>query len=88
LLWWLKRLVALRKRYRAFGRGTIEFLQPENRKILAFVRRHENEVILIIANLSRFPQPVELNLSSFKAMIPIELFGRTEFPVIGEAHYS
>ncbi|MCI0539555.1 MAG: maltose alpha-D-glucosyltransferase, partial [Verrucomicrobiales bacterium] len=87
LLWWMKRLIALRKRHRAFGRGTIEFLQPENSKILAFVRRYEGEIILIVANLSRFPQPVELNLASFKATVPIELFGRTEFPTIGDAPY-
>src|SRR5206468_12528019 len=52
LLWWMKRLVALRKRLHAFGRGTIEFLQPENAKVLAFIRRHEEEIILVVANLS------------------------------------
>src|SRR6202030_2312340 len=66
LLWWTKRLIALRKRHRAFGRGTLELLQPENRKILAFVRRYESEQILVIANLSRFLQTVELDLSEWK----------------------
>src|SRR5665648_1097364 len=54
LLWWVKRLIALRKQYQAFGRGGIEFLYPDNRKVLAFVRRWEDERILVVANLSRF----------------------------------
>jgi maltose alpha-D-glucosyltransferase/alpha-amylase len=88
LLWWMKRLIALYKRQNAFGRGTIEFLEPENRKILACIRRYENEVILVVANLSRFVQPVELSLDAHKGLIPIELFGRTEFPAIGDRPYS
>jgi maltose alpha-D-glucosyltransferase/alpha-amylase len=87
LLWWMKRLVALRKRYRAFGRGTLEFLQPENRKVLAFLRRYEGELILVVANLSRFVQYVELNLAPYRGMVPVELFGRTEFPAIGDLPY-
>ncbi len=86
-LWWMKRLIALRRRYRAFGRGTIEFLHPENRKILAFVRRYEEETILVVANLSRHAQHTYLNLSSAIGMVPVELFGRTEFPAITEAPY-
>ena len=53
LLWWTKRLIALRKRYRSFGRGSLEMLQPDNRKVLAFIRRFEDERLLVIANLSR-----------------------------------
>jgi maltose alpha-D-glucosyltransferase/alpha-amylase len=87
LLWWMKRLIALRKRFQAFGRGDIEFLYPENRKILAFVRRYQDERILVVANLSRFVQGVELDLSRFEGMVPVELIGRTEFPVIGESPY-
>jgi len=87
LLWWMKRLIALRKRYKAFGRGSIEFLYPENRKILAFVRRYQQERILVVANLSRFVQGVELELSGFNGMVPVELFGRTAFPPIGESPY-
>jgi maltose alpha-D-glucosyltransferase/alpha-amylase len=87
LLWWMKRLIALRKRYKAFGRGSIEFLYPENRKILAFVRRYQEERILVVANLSRFVQGVELELSGFNGMVPVELFGRTAFPPIGESPY-
>jgi maltose alpha-D-glucosyltransferase / alpha-amylase len=87
LLWWMKRAMNLRKRWRAFGQGTLEFLQPENRKILAFLRRFEEETILVVANMSRFPQPVQLNLESFTGSVPVELFGRTEFPIIAAQPY-
>jgi maltose alpha-D-glucosyltransferase/alpha-amylase len=87
LLWWMKRLIALRKRFKAFGRGSLEFLHPENHKVLAFVRRYQDECVLILANLSRFVQGVELNLSEFKGMVPVEIFGRTDFPRIGDAPY-
>jgi len=70
LLWWMKRLIALRKRYRAFGRGTVEFLQPEDRKVLAFIRRYENEIVLVVANLSRLVQCFELDLARSKAWFP------------------
>lgn len=73
LLWWMKRLIALRKRYRAFGRGSIEFLQANNPKILAFVRRTTDETILVVANLSRYVQYVELDLSAHKGLTPVEL---------------
>ena len=87
LLWWMKRLIALRKRYKAFGRGTMEFLHPENRKVLSFIRHHENETILVVANLSRFVQAVELDLSVYRGQVPVEMFGRTEFPSIGDLPY-
>ncbi len=87
LLWWMRRLIALRKRFRAFGRGTLQFLLPENRKVLAFIRRWENETILVVANVSRFVQYVELDLSEFRGSVPVELFGRTDFPPIGDLPY-
>jgi maltose alpha-D-glucosyltransferase/alpha-amylase len=87
LLWWTKRLVALRKRFQAFGRGTIEFLSPENPKVLAFIRSYEDETVLVVANLSRFPQFVELDLSKYKGRSPLELIGRTAFPPIGDLPY-
>jgi maltose alpha-D-glucosyltransferase/alpha-amylase len=87
LLWWTKRLIDLRRRYQAFGRGTIEFLYPENPKVFAFIRRYDSECILVIANLSRFVQCAELDLSAMKGMVPMELFGRTEFPSIGDLPY-
>ncbi len=87
LLSWMRRLIALRKRHRAFGRGTLELLRPENRKVLAFVRRHESEQILCVANLSRFLQVVELDLGQFRGMVPVELFGANELPAVGETPY-
>ncbi len=87
LLWWMKRLIALRKRYHAFGRGSLEFLQPENRKVLCFLRRHAGETILVVANLSRFAQAVELDMAEFKGMMLVELFGQVEFPPISERPY-
>jgi maltose alpha-D-glucosyltransferase/alpha-amylase len=87
LLWWMKRLIALRKRYQAFGRGSIEFLHPSNRKVLAFIRRYGDEQLLVVANLSRFVQYVELDLSVHRGSTPVELFGRTAFPPVGELPY-
>jgi maltose alpha-D-glucosyltransferase/alpha-amylase len=87
LLWWMRRLLALRKRWRALGEGKCEFLQPENRKILSYLLRHQEETLLIVANLSRFVQPVELDLSGFKQRRLVELFGRMEFPAITERPY-
>jgi maltose alpha-D-glucosyltransferase/alpha-amylase len=87
LLWWMRRLLALRKRWRALGEGKCEFLLPENHKVLSYVLRHEQETILVVANLSRFAQPVELDLSAFKQMVPIELFGRMKFPAITDTPY-
>jgi len=87
LLWWMKHLIALRKRFKAFGRGSLEFILSENRKVLAFIRRYEDEAILVVANLSRLAQHVSLNLTEFKEKIPVEIFGQAEFPRIGEALY-
>ncbi|MCX7700256.1 MAG: maltose alpha-D-glucosyltransferase [Gemmataceae bacterium] len=87
LLWWMKWLIALRKRHRAFGRGSLEFLHPANRKVLAYLRCHDGETILVVANLSRFVQPVELDLGRFPGATPIELFGQNPFPVIGKDPY-
>ena len=87
LLWWMKRLIALRKRFQAFGRGTIEFLQPDNPRVLAFIRQFGDETVLVVANLSRFIQYVELDLKRMKGKRPVELFGKTAFPPIGELPY-
>jgi maltose alpha-D-glucosyltransferase/alpha-amylase len=87
LLWWTKRLIALRKRHRAFGRGSIEFLGPENPRVLAFVRVLDDEIILVVGNLSRLVQSVELDLARWKGLCPVELSGQSELPVIGEAPY-
>jgi maltose alpha-D-glucosyltransferase/alpha-amylase len=88
LLWWTKRLIAVLKRFKAFGRGALEFLKPANPKVLAFVREYREERILVVANLSRFVQSVELDLRPFAGVVPEELFGRSLFPPAGEAPYS
>jgi maltose alpha-D-glucosyltransferase/alpha-amylase len=90
LLWWTKHLIDLRKQHPAFGRGQISFLTPDNYKVLAFLRSTEGDAaedILVVANLSRFPQHVELDLGGYVGRTPMELRGRTEFPAIGDRPY-
>jgi maltose alpha-D-glucosyltransferase/alpha-amylase len=87
LLNWMKRLIRLRKRYKVFGRGSITFLHPENQKVLAYTRDYEQEHVLIINNLSRYPQPAELDLRRYQGWTPVEMFGETRFPPIGELPY-
>ena len=86
-LWWMKRVINMRKNYKAFGRGSIEFLQPDNPKILAFTREYENETILVVVNLSRFSQVAELDLSRYAGYHPIEIFSKNQFPLIQEKPY-
>lgn len=87
-LWYtFKRLIATRKRFKAFGLGSFELLHTNNRKVLAFTRIYDDEKILVVANLSRFLQTVELDLQKFEGLQPEEIFGRTEFPPIQEAGY-
>lgn len=87
LYWWMKRLIGLRKRYNALVDGDIEFLYPDNPKVLVYVRRTEGEQILVVANLSRSVQYIELDLSEFEGRVPVEVFGRTRFPPIGKLPY-
>jgi maltose alpha-D-glucosyltransferase/alpha-amylase len=87
LLWWMKRVIALRKRFKAFGRGSLEFLQPENRKILAFLRKYDEETILVVANLSHLAQQTKLDLTPFAGSRPVDLFGRTQFDPISDVKY-
>ncbi|MBI4425295.1 MAG: alpha-glucosidase C-terminal domain-containing protein, partial [Elusimicrobia bacterium] len=88
LLWWMKRIIALRRRFApVFGRGKLEMLQPENRRMLAFVRRFQEQDILVVANLSRFAQHAELDLAAFRGRVPVEMFGRNDFPPIGDQPY-
>jgi maltose alpha-D-glucosyltransferase / alpha-amylase len=82
-----KRLIAVRKSTLAFGRGSMSFIRPQNRSVLAYVRQYQDEVILCVANLSRSAQATELDLSAFKDRIPLEMLGRTRFPAIGELPY-
>ncbi|RPI43202.1 MAG: alpha-amylase, partial [Betaproteobacteria bacterium] len=87
LLNWTRRLISERKNHRAFGRGSITFLQPGNRKILAYLREWNGESILCVANLSRHAQAVELNLGRFEGRVPVTIMGRTSFPPIGKLPY-
>ncbi len=87
LFWWTKRLIDLRKRYKAFGRGATSFIGCENRKILSFIRTFDEERILVVANLSRFVELAELDLSAFKGLSLVEMFGRYEFPAIKDERY-
>jgi maltose alpha-D-glucosyltransferase/alpha-amylase len=87
LLNWMRRMISVRKQHPAFGRGTLTFLYPNNRKILAYVREHERERILCVVNLSRAAQAVELDLSAYRGSVPIELSGNAAFPPVGDLHY-
>ena len=88
LLNWTRRMLATRRSKHAFGRGTIRFLRPSNRKILAYLREMEGEApILCVANLSRAPQAVELDLSEFAGRVPVEMTADSVFPAIGQLTY-
>ena len=91
LLHWTRNMIALRKLFHVFGRGTQEFLNPDNRKILAYVRQYEedgnSETVLCVANLSRFSQPVSLDLARFAGMVPVEMLGYVTFPAITAQPY-
>jgi maltose alpha-D-glucosyltransferase/alpha-amylase len=87
LLHWMRRILRVRRDYPAFGRGSLQFLDPENRRVLAYLRQHEGVTILCVANLSRFAQYVELDLRSFAGMVPLEMIGHVRFPPIGDLPY-
>src|SRR5258708_7860684 len=87
LLHWMQKMIALSKLLRLFGRGTIEFLNPTNRKVLAYLRRFDGEQVLCVANLSRFAQPVDLDLSKLEGLIPVEMLGYVEFPTVDRQPY-
>jgi maltose alpha-D-glucosyltransferase/alpha-amylase len=87
LLHWMRRIIRVRREYPVFGRGSLEFLHPDNRHVLAYLREHEGVTVLCVVNLSRFAQYVELDLSRFEGRMPIEMVGRVRFPRIGELPY-
>jgi len=87
LLWWMKRTIRIRRQHKAFGRGSLSFLKPANPRVLAFVRQFEDETLLIVTNLSRFAQSVQLDLSEHAGRTPVELFGETSFPPITDGYY-
>ena len=87
LLSWTKRLIAVRKSSKVFSRGSLSFIRPTNRSVLVYVRQYEDEVLVCVANLSRSAQAAEIDLSPWRGRRPLELLGRTSFPVIGENSY-
>ena len=87
LLMWMRRTIAIRRQYKVFGRGGYRLLYPKNRKILAYLREYEDTAVLCVANLSRTPQAVELDLSEFQGRVPVELDGHSQFPPIGQLTY-
>ena len=88
LLWWMRRLISLRIRHRAFSRGSMTFVESDNRRVLAFLREFEGERILVVANLSRFTQPVNLSIPACAGYTPVEMFGHNRFPPIaGEPYF-
>ncbi len=87
LLWWMKRLIATQKMNQALNRGKLEFLESKNPKILTFIRQDEEQVVLVVANLASTVQHVELDLSQFRGRVPVELFGSTDFPPVGDFPY-
>jgi maltose alpha-D-glucosyltransferase/alpha-amylase len=87
LLWWTRRMLDLRKQYRAFGHGSFEALASNNSKVFAFLRETDDETLLVVANLSRHSQYAELDLSRFRGRTATEMFGHAQFPTIGEHPY-
>lgn len=87
LFWFMKRMIGMRKRYKAFGRGDIKFIYVENPKVLAFTRTYEDETLLMIVNLSKHSLAAEIDLSAFKGYVPLEVFSKNKFPVVKESPY-
>ncbi|RIV21463.1 maltose alpha-D-glucosyltransferase [Fibrisoma montanum] len=85
LFWFTKRMINMRKRHLAFGRGDLKFLNVENPKVLAFTRTYQDETLLIIVNLSKYTQPTEIDMSEFKGYVPVEVFSKNRFPVVSES---
>jgi maltose alpha-D-glucosyltransferase/alpha-amylase len=87
LLNWTKRLIQVRGTTRVFSRGSIKFLNPTNHRVLAYIRTLENERVLVVNNLCSTVQAVELDLKALAGLVPIEMFGKSLFPRIGELPY-
>jgi maltose alpha-D-glucosyltransferase / alpha-amylase len=85
---WLRKLIQVRRRHKVFGRGSLEFLTHGNRSVVAYLRRHQEQIVLVVNNLSRYPQAVELDLGAFEGMIPVEMAGKSPFPMIGDRPYA
>lgn len=88
LLWWLRQVIAMRKRLSVFGRGDMKFIDSTNSKVLCFLRSHDRQRIILVANLSQFSQVTTLNLSEFKDCDVTEVFSQNRFMNVGEGQYS
>ncbi|HVU94758.1 MAG TPA: maltose alpha-D-glucosyltransferase [Puia sp.] len=84
LFWFMKRLIAVRKKFRTFGRGNLKFVNTENPKVLTFTRTYEDETLLVVVNLSKFSQAAEVDLAMYKGFVPVDVFSKNRFPVIRE----
>jgi maltose alpha-D-glucosyltransferase / alpha-amylase len=87
LFWFMKRMISMRKNFKAFGRGDMRFLPVDNPKILAFTRNYEDETLLIVCNLSKYAQPAEIDLREFNGYVPVEIFSKNSFPAIKNEPY-
>ena len=87
LFWFMKHLIGTRKKYKAFGRGDMKFINVDNPKVLAFTRHYEDETLLIIVNLSKFSQPVEVDLAEYQGCVPVEIFSKNSFPAVRSGAY-
>jgi maltose alpha-D-glucosyltransferase/alpha-amylase len=87
LLNWLRRLIRVRKSTKVFGRGTLRFVPCSNQKVVAYIRSYQDEHVLVVANLSRFAQPAELQLADYAGKVPVEMIGNNEFPRVNERAY-
>jgi len=87
LFWFMKHLIGTRKKYKAFGRGDMKFINVDNPKVLAFTRHYEEETLLIIVNLSKFSQPAEVDLTEYQGCVPVEIFSKNSFPAIRSGAY-
>jgi maltose alpha-D-glucosyltransferase/alpha-amylase len=86
-LWWMRRVIAIRKRFPAFGHGDFQMLTPSNNKVLAFTRTYDKQTVLVVVNLSRFSQAVDLDLQNWIGWVPEDTFGHGRFPVIRDGRY-
>jgi maltose alpha-D-glucosyltransferase/alpha-amylase len=87
MLWWLRRLIRVRKKYSVFGRGSLKFVPCENRRVVAYLREHQDQTVLVVNNLSQFAQPAVIDLRHYAGYSPVELLGNHDFPPIGDQPY-
>jgi maltose alpha-D-glucosyltransferase/alpha-amylase len=80
-------MIQMRREHRVFGRGSLEFVDSPNRRVVSYIRRHQDEIALVVNNLSRFAQHDDLKLTAYKGMTPVEMAGNTPFPGIGASPY-